>query len=95
MQRQSFLVGIVTLLAFTITCFAAQAGPVDTKYLSNVPQYVQYESAPGAFRLAAGGGLHTLKIMMVDPEVVLERIVVNPDNAHPSYFGAPETCNNN
>ncbi len=43
----------------------------------------------------AGGGLHTLKIMMVDPEVVLERIVVNPDNAHPSYFGAPETCNNN
>lgn len=43
----------------------------------------------------AGGGLHTLKIMMVDPEVVLERIIVNPDNAHPSYFGAPETCNNN
>ena len=38
----------------------------------------------------AGGGLHTLKVMMVDPEVVLERIVVNPDNAHPSYFGAPE-----
>ena len=43
----------------------------------------------------AGGGLHTLKIMMVDPEVVLERIIVNPDNAHSSYFGAPETCNNN
>lgn len=42
-----------------------------------------------------GGGLHTLKIMMVDPEVVLERIIVNPDNAHPSYFGAPETCHNN
>lgn len=43
----------------------------------------------------AGGGLHTLKIMMVDPEVVLERMVVNPDNAHPSYFGAPEICHNN
>ena len=43
----------------------------------------------------AGGGLHTVKIMMVDPEVVLERIVVNPDNAHPSYFGAPEICHNN
>ena len=38
----------------------------------------------------AGGGLHTLKVMMVDPEVVLERIVVNPDNSHPSYFGSPE-----
>ena len=43
----------------------------------------------------AGGGLHTVKIIMVDPEVVLERIVVNPDNAHPSYFGAPEICHNN
>ena len=43
----------------------------------------------------AGGGLHTLKVIMIDPEVVLERIIVNPDNAHPSYFGAPETCNNN
>ena len=36
------------------------------------------------------GGLHKLKLIMVDPEVVLERIVVNPDNNHPSYFGAPE-----
>lgn len=43
----------------------------------------------------AGGGLHTVKIIMVDPEVVLKRIVVNPDNAHPSYFGAPEICHNN
>ncbi|WP_317042541.1 hypothetical protein [Bacteroides ilei] len=35
-------------------------------------------------------GMHTLKIFMVDPEIVLERIVVNPDNRYPSYFGAPE-----
>jgi len=34
-------------------------------------------------------GFHTLKVFMIDPEVVLERIVVNPDNNHPSYFGAP------
>lgn len=34
-------------------------------------------------------GLHTLKLFMVDPEIVVERIVVNPDNLHPSYFGAP------
>jgi hypothetical protein len=34
-------------------------------------------------------GIHTLKVFMIDPEVVLERIVVNPDNNHPSYFGAP------
>lgn len=38
-------------------------------------------------------GIHTLKVFMVDPEVVLERIVVNPDNHHPSYFGAPVVRN--
>lgn len=34
-------------------------------------------------------GFHTLKVYMVDPEIVLEKIVVNPDNEHPSYWGAP------
>lgn len=34
-------------------------------------------------------GLHTFKVYMVDPEIVLEQLVFNPDNAHPSYFGAP------
>jgi hypothetical protein len=34
-------------------------------------------------------GMHTLKVFMIDPEVVLEKIVLNPDNQHPSYFGAP------
>ncbi len=55
MSRKAFLRTLVPLFAFLFTCFAAQAGPVDTKYLSNVPQYVQYESVPGAFRLAADG----------------------------------------
>lgn len=39
-------------------------------------------------------GIQTLKVFMVDPEVVLERIVVNPDNNHPSYFGAPSVQHN-
>ncbi len=34
-------------------------------------------------------GFHTLKIYMVDPEIVLENIIVHPDNNRPSYFGAP------
>ena len=34
-------------------------------------------------------GLHTLKIYMVDPEIVLDKIVINPDNLRPSYLGAP------
>ena len=32
-------------------------------------------------------GKHTLKIIMIDPEIVVEQIVVNPDNNHYSYFG--------
>ncbi|WP_310283087.1 glycosyl hydrolase 115 family protein [Flavobacterium piscis] len=33
-------------------------------------------------------GIHTLKVFMIDPEIVLEKIVVNPNNKYPSYFGA-------
>ena len=32
-------------------------------------------------------GRHTLKLIMIDPEVVVEQIVVNPDNSRYSYFG--------
>ena len=35
-------------------------------------------------------GTHTLKIIMIDPELVVERIIVNPDDSCYSYFGAPE-----
>ena len=34
-------------------------------------------------------GKHVLKLIMIDPEIVIEKIVVNPDNNHYSYFGAP------
>ncbi|MDH6390739.1 hypothetical protein M2480_001721 [Parabacteroides sp. PFB2-12] len=39
-------------------------------------------------------GIHTLKIYMVDPEIVLENIIVNPDNKYPSYFGIPPLLHN-
>jgi len=32
-------------------------------------------------------GIHTLKIFMIDPEVVIDNIVINPNNRYPSYFG--------
>ena len=35
-------------------------------------------------------GKHRLKLIMIDPEIVIETIVVNPDNNRYSYFGAPE-----
>ncbi|WP_449398986.1 hypothetical protein [Chryseobacterium wanjuense] len=34
-------------------------------------------------------GLHTLKVFMIDPEVVLERIIINPNDRYPCYLGAP------
>ena len=35
-------------------------------------------------------GIHTFSLIMVDPEIVVERLVVNPDDSHYSYFGPPE-----
>ncbi len=34
-------------------------------------------------------GNHTLRLIMIDPEIVVNQIVVNPDNNRYSYFGAP------
>lgn len=38
---------------------------------------------------AVTAGPHTLRLSMIDPEIVIEKIVVNPDNAVYSYFGPP------
>ncbi len=34
-------------------------------------------------------GFYVFKVYMIDPEIVLEKIVIYPDNERSSYFGAP------
>ena len=36
-------------------------------------------------------GAHTFKVWMVDPGLVLQRIVVNMGGERPSYLGPPES----
>jgi hypothetical protein len=42
----------------------------------------------------AAAGAHTLKIYMVDPGVLLEKIVIDNGGLRPSYLGPPETLVN-
>ena len=41
----------------------------------------------------SASGKHTLKIIMVDPTVVVEKIIIHDSPLPNSYFGPPEQLN--
>jgi endo-1,4-beta-D-glucanase Y len=66
--------------------FIAQHGDMDWE--KTVADNARYSTTT---HVIAAAGYHTLKIWMVDPGVVLEKIVVNCGGVRPSYLGPPES----
>jgi len=55
---------------------------------TSVKDSVRYSNS---LHLLANSGYHTLKIWMVDPGVVLQKVVVDLGGLQPSYLGPPES----
>lgn len=66
--------------------------PASDIYLSGSRQHMRSEVFDNLRWLSIDfdiptAGYHTVKVVMIDPEIVVEKLVINPDNEHPSYHG--------
>jgi len=78
------------------------------QYITNVPDKYKIEFSNGDWVQSVvnqarkcqtklnipTAGYHILKVWMVDPGVVVEKILINMGGLKPSYLGAPESYNN-
>jgi hypothetical protein len=78
------VVNVFTPDTFKSEDFLGRAFNDNTRNNDRVMRFKQTVGAPGK---------HTLKITMVDPTVVLMKIVVHDSPLPPSYFGPPEQTN--
>ncbi|KZP08810.1 glycoside hydrolase family 115 protein [Athelia psychrophila] len=53
--------------------------------------FVANSIIPVNLTATAAPGAHTLKIWMIEPAVVIQKIVINTGNVRPSYLGPPES----
>ena len=74
------------LEGFTRSVFGEEYAAETADIIAKYSKYNLWLNVP----LNVSPGKHTLRIVMIDPEIVVEQIVVNPDNNHYSYFGAKE-----
>ncbi len=66
----------------------ASAGDFARRWAQSVEDNARYAHATLRF---AKPGYHTLKFWMIDPGVVLQKIVLNTGGLRPSYLGPPES----
>jgi Glycosyl hydrolase family 115/Gylcosyl hydrolase family 115 C-terminal domain len=72
----------------TITAGTGAESGVSRAWQENVLDNTTTAQTQHAFATA---GAHTLKIYMIDPGVVLEKVVIDQGGLRPSYLGPPET----
>jgi len=70
----------------------ANAGDSNRSWEESVKINARYAMAKASIEKP---GYHTLKFWMVDPGVVLQKIVVNTGGLKPSYLGPPESFHRN
>jgi hypothetical protein len=79
-------------LRYAIAIDAARPAVVNLEDAGRWEENVLRSAAVGETDCAiAGRGKHTLKIWMMDPGVVLDKITLVPGVLRPSYLGPPET----
>ena len=54
-------------------------------------QYLRQHNRTATTHHLAEAGVHILKVWMVDPTVVVQRLIINTGGLRPSYLGPPES----